>query len=1767
MRSLMLENYRKLSLNNTDVESRKEAWNKICGSKAELGELLKQKEDSEEWESSVVEIAKIIRLAFECGYNFDKSWIEIFKSFYDLEIDSLKAVAEQNLYALWVRNNKPTEIKGEEIQTSLEGSLNEGSLEYASFLIDKAYFLRVSNSFPESLAAAQDALNNIPDSDDLRAQILKFNALIACGDGLDRSSKYAEALAEFKEAEKLFVPVLYELEPVLHDKIGLALQQLNKFSEAAQQYEEVLKLKVDLYGEEHRFTSNAYFSLGNFYVDIGDIKAIDRLEKALSIRDEYYKKNQYPPEHYATTLRRLGMAHIEFGNYPDALRYLEQSLAVKKEKGFKNSIYDSMLLNKLGYVYYKLGNFYEAHEYFLKAEESFKQNSADGDYHRFYVEFLSDFAQYYLANLKHDGAKLAEAILQKALKIINTQFISNHKVRSELLLNLGNTCAEAGHYDRAIGYFDDAISRVNEIGNDLLRDKISVAKANLYLIQNKPEEVISVLKPIEEKIKNNGVLSYWQALHVLGSAYYSKGDYKQALSLFEKLDALIENQNDSINKLKIQTLKKLIDCCYALGKETDIHSYSKKLNKVESKQAAKNDLGLQDPLLNDPDKRYYVEATLLNCMVTSRTVQNGSIDLSVAGISDSLCLETWRGLSSSQRTSIKNSPKVQGLNLDNIVSMSQDDIKSMVQSNIVRATVKCLSWEKENDKQALKELVMNVAITLAEGVIKIDPSADINTKHKNLLRTHDTVKFPYTTSSELAEAFDDFCNELHQKITDIHAAKKNTKKQKLAKETAAWVEYRVNLTDHFYSDGCGKVAAVLSTFVCSLGGVNVPVFMDRKDYFTNTPNRPRIIKGEKARLDLWTSNYLKHFPDLSLNLQKPHKDYEKECSNEALENLDRISRLFGHGHLGVTGYDSKDGVKKTSKPEMLPRLRGEFSEILNSQLNGKDLAAQIIEFAEKMNFIEESKDKEVTADQSAVIRSRDSKFYNIKSEKIKEDIDNLAELISPIINGRQAKKAKKAILVGALLYYKIALTGQYFIDKNKIVALALESLIFKYFKQNLPQFYDTKLFETAAPIKFYEEESPRSYTTLEQYKTDARFLRWYYAYTSLFKEHILEKQDQKSSSASSAEFDEWNVQSDLETESSKKKWSIFQKGLVWGDDPYAELTKLSQQSGFELKDIVVFNPERMFVHSLLVHFITVYKVTDKTISEFFYGTIEELSKTKDYKTLSTKAIGERLKQIRALASKKVEEYSYSASEVGYEFSIIKALKAKISEHERTTKRRLKVSEAKELLVELLTRNIIRKEFQSQVDMVVSNFLDTNHSSLGLEKLTLKPNSQRSEWVLGGGPAAGKSTSIKAEGQGFESIQSVQTSGDVCTVNPDAVKPILFRTLNNFRSGIQKGEFELAGSAAITHEESSYIKDLIIERLEQMSKREDVSVEQVVGEAPDIILDVVSANPTRISNLTASTQSANLYVITCDAEFAVRRAFNRARNGEGDSYNRYVPTKVILEGHKKVSIDFHNSLKSGIYSSVLLKSNNYEFGEDNNFEELAESRESPDGKEVIASYEDNLLKVLHLKSFLAFLQKNFINSNAYSKNTLYEKEVTARDGLLCKEYMVKCFDRFISGGINLRFNSHTTLSSNGHLVCKDFKKFTKEFTKHRAEAVILYSIEKSMSIPLNVKDLPELKRANGVLIPVFSTIINDKLPGITIKSLGILISKFLTSAADMTVLSDTALVNLSGAVIDILRREQVTIFNTAVLFEKLPKAVEKALNTIFSSNGHEAEIFL
>jgi hypothetical protein len=276
----------------------------------------------------------------------------------------------------------------------------------------------------------------------------------------------------------------------------------------------------------------------------------------------------------------------------------------------------------------------------------------------------------------------------------------------------------------------------------------------------------------------------------------------------------------------------------------------------------------------------YQQVAIKNLQIISRTARDGSIDVSSAGITipesckdvfslhsqfyiPSLCEEEFSkfNLTSSQISDLQiSNEKIAVLDVLALINMPRNAIRKKVIHNftisIEYAFNRSLFTPLFKHYSEVKEFIATIAMQLGDGIVLSG----------KWLRCHDSDTFPvYTLAKDLHEAFEEFCQQFYEKLNALQRIDSTASKYESAVDIAAWVEYRVNLTDHFIADGCGKTAAVISSFIYMVASIKseyMPL-INRSGYF-NKNVLPKIRRGtdsagEKAEFHRWLCHYRKEF--------------------------------------------------------------------------------------------------------------------------------------------------------------------------------------------------------------------------------------------------------------------------------------------------------------------------------------------------------------------------------------------------------------------------------------------------------------------------------------------------------------------------------------------------------------------------------------------------------------------------------------------------------------------------------------------------------------------------------------------------------------------------------------------------------------------------------------------------------------------------------------------------------------------------------------------
>ncbi|MDH4057796.1 MAG: CHAT domain-containing protein, partial [Cyclobacteriaceae bacterium] len=146
--------------------------------------------------------------------------------------------------------------------------------------------------------------------------------------------------------------------------LGQVYMSTGKYSQAEEQLQMALSLRLDKLPESHELIAASYNDLGLVYSQLDVDKAIDFYEKAIAIYEKLHGK-EHPKMAIANT--NLGVVYRSLELYGDAINYFETALAIWEKIYPQPHPSKAFVLSNLGQTYSKMNDQSDAMEFYKKA--------------------------------------------------------------------------------------------------------------------------------------------------------------------------------------------------------------------------------------------------------------------------------------------------------------------------------------------------------------------------------------------------------------------------------------------------------------------------------------------------------------------------------------------------------------------------------------------------------------------------------------------------------------------------------------------------------------------------------------------------------------------------------------------------------------------------------------------------------------------------------------------------------------------------------------------------------------------------------------------------------------------------------------------------------------------------------------------------------------------------------------------------------------------------------------------------------------------------------------------------------------------------------------------------------------------------------------------------------------------------------------------------------------------------------------------------------
>jgi hypothetical protein len=179
---------------------------------------------------------------------------------------------------------------------------------------------------------------------------------------------------------------------------------------------------------------------------------------------------------------------------------------------------------------------------------------------------------------------------------------------------------------------------------------------------------------------------------------------------------------------------------------------------------------------------------------------------------------------------------------------------------------------KFENPEELQTFIEDIALRINKGITKEDV----------LVRSHDSDKYPYTKVENLSQEMKQFYEELFARLQNPSEDPESL---------AGWIEYRLDLTDHFFADGCSKTAKAISSWALMRSGHKLPQYRSREELYQHAPTQIRGTNPEanQKEFELWMEYYKSLF-------ESPESEKTPEYTNGE-EMLLAVSPVFKRRYI------------------------------------------------------------------------------------------------------------------------------------------------------------------------------------------------------------------------------------------------------------------------------------------------------------------------------------------------------------------------------------------------------------------------------------------------------------------------------------------------------------------------------------------------------------------------------------------------------------------------------------------------------------------------------------------------------------------------------------------------------------------------------------------------------------------------------------------------------------------------------------------------------
>lgn len=268
------------------------------------------------------------------------------------------------------------------------------------------YYKREIDKFKKFLFLAyEEALFNLPDTN-----VFKITTIGNLGAFYHMKGDFQKSISQYKKALDLAVKsknLTYYLE-MLHTT-GAIYASIHDYSNAINFFRLELEARLNIEKKNNDELGDVYFSIGNSYRDIGNLRMAERYYKLSHSIYSELKKGDYINDRIIQIYKNLAFVYLENDNIDSTYYFIEKILSIPK---IENSRYEYLVFEILGKCYLKVKKIDLAKDNFENALWLVLKKSKTKKIVHYTARQYTN-----LASLEYDLANYEEALInyQKAL--------------------------------------------------------------------------------------------------------------------------------------------------------------------------------------------------------------------------------------------------------------------------------------------------------------------------------------------------------------------------------------------------------------------------------------------------------------------------------------------------------------------------------------------------------------------------------------------------------------------------------------------------------------------------------------------------------------------------------------------------------------------------------------------------------------------------------------------------------------------------------------------------------------------------------------------------------------------------------------------------------------------------------------------------------------------------------------------------------------------------------------------------------------------------------------------------------------------------------------------------------------------------------------------------------------------------------------------------------------------------------------------------------